>query len=280
MTPKYRIAGSCLVLLTLVALPAYAGVKQAGAELLARVQQAYDRSASMKSEAGEYTLRLWHKQPGKTETDSHGEASVAISGDKFNISVKWLTGKKTIAHEYAYDGKRLVCEGHSVAKSSAREADSIRRWFTARRYLDPRRIYYFYKPNETRIVGKELVNGVECLMLEGVHRHIEKDGGRRIETLRIWVAPSMDYTVHRFRHWIEGGMMKPLGAKSLYRELNVQFGKYNNGQWRPAVVTRDEYRVDAKTGNRYRDSRLVKTYSPDYKLNTPVETPIVSAILE
>lgn len=262
------------------------------AVLLARAQESYDKAVSVKSQSGDYAEHEWTAFPGEKPTEHLAKVHVVMSGDKFKILARYFPAKGKKFDRSVVQLEEIVCDGtrwtlsgdggepqiHTLASEhDARNnlAFHQQNYTVLSAYLNPRQVLYYYKLGEIHIVGNERVDGVDCVVMEGVHVYHQKGAKRHMDTRRLWIAPSMGYTIQRLQCWAKGGPMEPLPVKSLYGQANVRYRKYNNGQWGPSAAIEEQYTVDAKTGRRSRELRRIREFSSDYSFDVPVDIPAV-----
>jgi hypothetical protein len=99
-----------------------------------------------------------------------------------------------------------------------------------------------YADGSVRIVGREVLDGRECVVLEMTSP---------ISRMRVWVD-------------VERGYAVPGGA-ILLREEVVESRQYGEGLWGPAKFTRVEYRPDGTV-----EKKVYGTYDPEFKINVPI----------
>ena len=120
----------------------------------------------------------------------------------------------------------------------------------------------FIELTSAKIVGRETINGDECIVVDVVTTvHLpEKD--TVTATVRRWVNIDKGYTIVRTRTWHEGNVYS---AKTLISEANTTVRQYGDGVWGPDTFTSQDYNLEGEVRH-----KLVITYDPDFKLNVPV----------
>lgn len=134
-------------------------------------------------------------------------------------------------------------------------------------FVDPRNIGGFPPASvdrraagSARIVGREVLDGRECVVLEMTSP---------ISRMRVWVDVGRGYAVPKYRAWYVRtvpylGWAIP-GGSILLREEVVESRQYGEGLWGPAKFTRVEYRPDGTI-----EKKVYGTYDPEFKINVPI----------
>src|SRR5690606_20887068 len=78
------------------------------------------------------------------------------------------------------------------------------------------------------VIGREAVDGSECIIVEMVAR--SQDPVQADDIVQFWVDPNKGYVVPRVRWFAEGGRYVP---RVMTEETNVQFKQYSDGIWFP-----------------------------------------------
>jgi hypothetical protein len=134
-------------------------------------------------------------------------------------------------------------------------------------FVDPRNIGGLALPSvdghadeSVRIVGREMLDGRECVVLEMTGP---------ISRMRVWVDVERGYAVPKYRAWYVRtvpylGWAIP-GGSILLREEVAESRQYGEGLWGPAKFTRVEYRPDGTI-----EKKVYGTYDPEFKINVPI----------
>jgi len=134
-------------------------------------------------------------------------------------------------------------------------------------FVDPRNIGGFPPASvdrraagSARIVGREVLDGRECVVLEITGP---------ISRMNVWVDVERGFAVPKCRAWYVRtvpylGWAIP-GGSILLREEVVESRRYGEGLWGPAKFTRVEYRPDGTI-----EKKVYGTYDPEFKINVPI----------
>jgi hypothetical protein len=123
-----------------------------------------------------------------------------------------------------------------------------------------------YEWNERRLLGREVVDGKECIVYEASHTAPRADGTTVTYYHRKWVDPQRQFTLSKSESGIRGG---PYGEGFVLAEAEVETRQYADGLWGVREVRMEEHRLD-DSGNPYRMRYAVTTVADDYHLNGPV----------
>ena len=247
-----------LLVIAAVGLPTFAGLPTAKAEsardLLARVTEARAKAlAAVKSGKGSLTLCERFVRPNDTprERESTTPGTAAFSGEKFAITLRrGAEGKE----EAIYDGATLRWTGLGYRHADDLDARSemartmvfhYRRFFdlVGQVYPDLEKVLLYHK-GTPRVVGRETIDGSECVIVESVHVFPQKDGRKHVDTRRLWIDPARGYAVPKLQVWSEGREFK---QKAILSQTNARLSEYD-GIWGAARYVHEEYRADPKTG--------------------------------
>ena len=122
-----------------------------------------------------------------------------------------------------------------------------------------------------KIVGRETINGDECIVVDVVMTVHLPDEDTVIQTNREWVNIDKGYAIVRVRSWKEGNVY---GVKTLVLESSTTVRQYGDGVWGLDTYTLQEYNLEGEVRQ-----NLVITYDPDFKLNVPVSDSELSLTL-
>lgn len=120
-----------------------------------------------------------------------------------------------------------------------------------------------------RIVGREAINGDECIIVE-LYDHSPTPEGSRPAHERwnwLWVNPQKGFATVCTRTWGRGSAYP---EKTLITEIISELRQYAGGLWGPAKVTHCEFRIARASGKYYKEYEEVFTYAPDFQFNLPV----------
>jgi len=135
-------------------------------------------------------------------------------------------------------------------------------------FVDPRRIGGWAvtsldpRPEASaNIVGREAVDGNDCVVLEYTSDVIEgTDGGR--SRVRYWVDAERGFSVPKLlASWIPGDEAEPV----LLRDQVVELRQYGDEVWGPATFIRVDYRPDGTV-----EKKVYGTYDPGFEINVPI----------
>lgn len=260
--------------------------------------------AAIQSGQGKVTVHQRFKTDDGGDLESEASYQVVFSGDKFAFSaedkiIKNLPGAPVPSdvritepgavstRRVAYDGQRVVTfmpqENEAIigdrSTDRGRNSDLDYRLFASfrgqglvepdnypRAVMESRDIF---TRAALQIVGREIVNGDECMVVEAVYNGVfPPNGDKATYTYWFWVDPTKGFTVPRIRHWIEGGIYK---EKTLIAETTGQMRQYPGGVWGPASVAYRQYKLNRVSGEYYNDIQHEIAFAPDFQLNLPVE---------
>lgn len=122
-----------------------------------------------------------------------------------------------------------------------------------------------------KIVGRETINGDECIVVDVVMTMHLPEKDPIISTVRKWVNLDKGYTIVRTRTWHEGNVYS---AKTLTSESSTTVRQYGDGVWGPDTYTSQNYDLEGAVRH-----KLVITYDPAFKLNVPVSDSELSLTL-
>lgn len=117
-----------------------------------------------------------------------------------------------------------------------------------------------------KVIGREWINGSECIIVEMVWTNSSRPNAIITETWRFWIDPARGYTVPKIRKWKQGGIYS---EKTLVAEIDTELRQYGD-IWAPCKVVHNSYRIDRETGQPYRRQSKTITYSADFLVNAPV----------
>ena len=124
-----------------------------------------------------------------------------------------------------------------------------------------------YIRSAPRIVGRENIEGDDCVVLEMTLTRQADPGQGIVHTFWFWVNPAKGFTVPRKCNWIKGGTYP---EKTLLSETEVAVRQYADGLWGPAKETVTGHRLNSTSGEYFKDQYYVTTYDADLQINAPV----------
>ena len=191
-----------------------------------------------------------------------------------------------IIREIAYDGTQVTeynsergeavigspvsCGTHGAYASYIADASIRGHGLTVPRSTSDPVPSYVRSTTGFQVVGTEIIDGDECVMLESTSIFDPPSGSSDpiTNTHRMWVNPNKGYTVPRVRDWAQGG---GLSQKTLMYEVDVQMRTYGGNLWGPAGFTRIQYKTDPATGQRIRSLQSTVTFNQCYQVNPTVD---------
>ena len=299
---KKCLLGVVVVLVALTAFIAAMGAATAGIEavgteeakdLLAAVRLGCDAAASrVSTSAGQVRVHEWTWKATGELLEMETVYDVASAGEKFKASVTttYLTNEWASAgfnapgtvhrEEVAYDGEKVTNydPDRNRAEISGLDSDAGRqlRGLKAvvmipghgvpRAELEQVKLPPGYEWNERRLLGREVVDGEECIVYEASHTAPRADGTEVTYYHRHWINPQRQFTVSKSESGIRGG---PYGEGFVLATGEAETRQYADGLWSVREVRIEEHRLD-DSGNPYRMRYAVTTFADDYQLNGPV----------
>lgn len=271
-------------------------------DLLSIVQAGVDEAHSaVKSGKGDITVRLSRKKNTGGDLEIEKKYSIAFSGRKFRLSAQDRYVKNDPPDGYVPAGPRhrLVAPGEVRVTELAYDSETVTRLIPNEKLatigdanspvgtseLSKYEMYVgilglggrtavlnAQYPSLTsrigpQVVGREYINGDECIIVERVDTLTLQNGEERKITLREWVNPGKGFTTPRIRVWWNDANSQMV----LQTAIDAELREYGNGLWGASKLTQTEYRIDPKTGQSYVSSQMVTTYDPDFQLNVPVQ---------
>ena len=294
-----------LVVAMLVALTTFIaarGARSAGLEpvaaeeakdLLAAVRLGCDAAASrVSTSAGQVRVHEWTWTPTGELAETETVYDVASAGEKFRASVTttYLANERASAGFNApgtVHRWEIVCDGEKVtsyypddnrAEVSGLDSDAGHQLRATKSrlmipghgvpdaQLEQIKLPPGYEWNERRLLGREVVDGEECIVYEASHTAPRADGTEVTYYHRHWVNPQRQFTVSKSESGIRGG---PYGEGFVLATGEVETRQYADGLWGIREVRIEEHRLD-DSGNPYRMRYAVTTVADDYQLNGPV----------
>lgn len=124
------------------------------------------------------------------------------------------------------------------------------------------------KDGSARIVGREIVDGDECFIIEIESKQTLSAGSECVNDDLYWVNPSKGFTLPKIEYWGQGGVYK---EKTLLSEIRTQVRDYGKNIWGPEKIKYTEYRIGNNTGKLYKELEKTIVYQSDYVINSDVE---------
>ena len=274
---------------------ATAGIEPVGAEeakdLLAAVRLASDAAAArVSTSAGQVRVHEWMWKATGELLETETVYDVASAGEKFKASVTttYLTNEWASAgfnapgtahrEELAYDGEKVTSydPNRNWAEISGLDSDAGRQLRGLKAVvmspghgvprLEQVKLPPGYEWNERRVLGREVVDGEECIAYESSHTAPGSDGAEVTYYNVMWLSPQREFTLSKSEHGIRGGRY---GEGFVLAQGEVETRQYADGLWGVREVRMEEHRLD-DSGKRYRNRYAVTTLADDYRLNGPV----------
>ena len=182
--------------------------------------------------------------------------------------------------QFAYDGEKATAYSPAEGRATIGDANSAGGTLAADTFVMVKPSLYTLfdltnygsvPPGLTReaprIVGREAVNGDECIIVE-VYDHGVIEGSRSVESWqRFWVNTAKGCAVSRIRAWVRGDSYT---EKTLRTEVDSDLRQYADGVWGPAKVTASMYGINQTTREYYKETAMVITYAEGFQLNVAV----------
>ena len=258
-------------------------------DLLLLVQEGCKNAvSSITSGKGTVTVESWrHADDGRLlETKSTYE--VAFAGSKCRVSTKMLYVRNEPADgsspedtkllippgtilqtDLAYDGQKIQVLKPTSKTAIVGNTETLAAGAAYRMYRREAAVLDHgigLVPLTAEIVGREIVDGDECIVLEAVRTHSLPDGQSAKSLHRCWVNPTKGFTMPRFRAFVQGDELE---ASVLVDEFVTTFRQYGDDVWGPSRFTHNVYRP-SKTGEIRKSMSIVVTYDPEFQLNVPI----------
>ena len=116
------------------------------------------------------------------------------------------------------------------------------------------------------VVGRETIDGNECIVVECVWRH-KYGSGEAIDTRRFWVDPNKGFTLARVKVWFDGGSYR---EKTLVAESNMKTRQYSNDVWGPDRYEETMYTTADNSEQPSIREHTVVTFDSGFALNVPI----------
>jgi|GEM_PF-3094306 len=114
------------------------------------------------------------------------------------------------------------------------------------------------------LVGRETIDGEECLVIEITYDHSQGSGPGFRDIRRFWVNPQRGYTVSRMRVWTEGG---GYSARTLVAECEIKTKEYSKDLWGPSEWVSNQYDLDPQTNQVVQTIRSHVKFDEAFQLN-------------
>lgn len=253
-------------------------------------------ASSIRSGRGTVIEELSLKSKNGEALESKTSYTVVFLGDKFKISSedKYRTSSAGVinhpedqpSHEairgvIAYDGERAIhykplerrASVGDVTSPTGRQAIALYNtrinmlWngvysIEAAAMLPKKYNVVSHKPT---VIGRETVNGDDCILLE-LGSTTEFPTGPREGKGKVWVCPSKGFTVPRMQGY---GFVGASDNMKLIFETNAEMRRYDSDLWGPAKAVRVQYGLDAD-GQYGQVLRQTIIYDTNFELNVPV----------
>jgi len=273
-------------------------------DLLAAVQLGCEETKSrVSSSAGTVTVHEWHWRSSGELLETKTQYTVASAGDKFRavcetryITNDWTSRESGLPFnspgtvqrlDMAYDGEKVTRYEPQRGRADiagpdsnwAREVRSIRRFIMSPGcgVFIPKSVARseIREPIDPRVIGREIVNGDECIVCEVAYTTRLRDGSTGTFYDHMWVNPAKGFTLAKSEAGARGWRFGD-GMLLSHRELDVR--KYGDNLWGLSEVRHDQYGLD-DAGERYLNIRQIFTFGKDYRLNPAVTDDMLTVTL-
>jgi hypothetical protein len=183
--------------------------------------------------------------------------TAAFDGERLRMSGQVHTGEAA-NFEGLYDGKTttewLDAAGARRYDGKKGVTNSMFSIFVDPRSIGawPQTILYPQVGWQAAIVGREEVDGHECVVVEF---------SSPISRVRVWVDVARGFAVRKLLVWY----LPEAGEAVLMREEEAALKQYTEGLWGPARYTRVDYRPDGTI-----EKKVYGTYDPGFEINVPI----------
>ncbi|NIM06668.1 MAG: hypothetical protein GTO55_09470 [Armatimonadetes bacterium] len=252
---------------------------------------------SVQSGKGQVTVYSRNFSEDGSVSESDATNTVAFSGNKFKTettskllkNVRWTplpTGTALVApgtvrtEKVAYDGEKAVWYLLDTNQAFRGDESTNAGRHAFSNYMHVKVVNYVLMDignfgnigpgvsrEPPRIVGREVLNGSECIVVEVLDYGPTKSGGTSQNWFRFWVDPQKGFTVPQVQVWAQGG---PYQEKTLLVDLEADVRQYTDSLWGPAKVTMSGYAMGRETGEYYKRYEIVTTYASDLQINVPI----------
>ena len=304
MRRKITIAASVCVLLlaavlAVVVLLDGGGVQpvfgEEAEDLLAAVQRGCEEAKSrVSSSAGTVTVHEWHWRSSGELLETKTQYTVASAGDTFRavcetryITNDWVSRESGLPFnppgtvqrvDMAYDGEKVTKYQPQRGRADmggpdshwARELGGIRRSVLSPGggVFIPKSVARseIHEPMDPRVIGREIVDGDECIVCEVAYTTKLSDGSTGTFYDYMWINPAKGFTLAKEESGARGGRF---GDGMLLSHGELDLRKYGDNLWGLSEVRHEQYGLD-DAGERYLNIRQIITFGKDYRLNPPV----------
>jgi len=267
-------------------------------DLLAAVRLGCETAASrVSTSTGQVTVHEWYWRSNGELIETDAVYTVASLGDKFKgvAEVHYVKNEASVPEsdsrqqsiapgtvlkqQLAYDGEKVT--SYNPAEQCARIAglDS-----QAGRDLTMMKLTvmnpghgvpslptgspspHYITSSGPYVVGREVVNGDECIVVELVDMVIDVNGDEVAYHNRSWINPQRGFTISKSQSSARGGMF---GEGDLVAQAGVETRQYADDLWGISEARTEQYALDS-SGTRYLQRRNITTFADDYQLNAPV----------
>ena len=196
--------------------------------------------------------------------------TVAFAGNRLRMSGKAISGG-AVNYQGAFDGEKTteVIEDSIDGGPTARITDGPTGFASGdfSVFVDPRSIGGYPLQSlgpdtdgSMSIVGREVLDGDECIILEVIGDAPGPSGG--YVKGRVWVDLDKGCAVPKHFWW---SVPASEGAPAPIRQEVVELKKYGDALWGPARYTRVDYKPDGTV-----EKKVIGTYDPEFKINVPI----------
>jgi hypothetical protein len=277
-------------------------------DLLAAVQLGCETAASrVSTSSGQVTVHKWYWRSNGELIETDSVYTVASTEERFKAvaDVTYVTNEATVPEsqpgqqpvapgtvlkeELAYDGERIVSYKPAEQRATMAGLDSraggdltmmkvtvmspghgVPTSLVTAPYLPPR-----YTRTGPHVVGREVVNGDECIVVEFVDTRTDADGAEVAYDSRLWINPQRGFTTFKSESSARGGVF---GEEALLADMEMETREYADDLWGISRVQQEQYALD-DSGRRYLQLRTITTFAADYALNAPVTDDMLTVTL-
>jgi len=298
--PAFSIA---LIFVIALALVVVAGLEKSGSaketaeELLEVVLVGCETAASaVSTSAGKVTVHQWYWRPSGEVLETDSVYTIVCGGDRLKIvkEVSYMENQVTprepnpdfrpfgpgtvLRQQVAYDGEKVTSYDPAqrravIAGPDSAIGDELRSMKLAVYApghgvpdLDPGSSSPGHTMSGPYVVGREVVNGDECIVVEFVATRTDAHGDEMKHYKRTWINPQRGFTISKSEGSHRGGVF---GEGVLLSQLEVDTRQYSDSLWGISAARHEVYALD-DSGRRYLQLRTITTFAEDYKLNAPV----------
>ena len=269
------------------------------AALLASLRQGCDlAAAAVHSGVGTLTVHAWAWRPNGDKRETETTYSVASQGDRFKavsetryVEDEWApavsqtntaTAPTARREEIAFNGETITFyepdEGNAIIGDAAsphlgKLLQSVRLYTRSPGHavpvgvLDLKPASEACLPAEPRVLGRDLIDGEECVVCEASAQVRGTTSGSVTSISRYWINPARGYSLVKAETYMQQALSLP---PDLLSSVEVDTVPAADTLWRISSWRQDVYAVDFQTSRPYLSLRSTASFADDYQLNAPV----------